>query len=147
MELRESYARLARRLAPQVGRYAQAKQFRQMRKALRNLEGYAGRVIRDLRRHLQKLATGPLRDQIIAKLALVSLPLHQQTKGSGKIHALHEPEVDCISKGQAHVRYEFGCTVSIATTLDEGFVIGMRSFPANPYDGHRLSQALEQVRF
>jgi IS5 family transposase len=29
--------------------------------------------------------------------------------------------------------------------LDEGFVIGMRSFAGNPYDGHTLRQALEQV--
>lgn len=41
-------------------------------------------------------------------------------------------EVDCISKGKARVRYEFGCKVSVATTLDEGFVVGMRSFTGNP---------------
>jgi len=57
----------------------------------------------------------------------------------------NEPEVDCISKGKARVRYEFGCKVSIATTLDEGFIMGMRSFPGNPYDGHTLAAALEQV--
>ena len=33
----------------------------------------------------------------------------------------------------------------MATTLDEGFVVGMRSFPGNPYDGHTLKEALEQV--
>ena len=33
----------------------------------------------------------------------------------------------------------------MTTTLDEGFVIGMRSFPGNPYDGHTLKEALEQV--
>jgi IS5 family transposase len=33
----------------------------------------------------------------------------------------------------------------VATTLDEGFVVGMRSFPGNPYDGHTLQEALEQV--
>ena len=42
------------------------------------------------------------------------------------------------------MRYEFGCKVSAATTLDEGFVVGMRSFPDNPYDGHTLNPALEQ---
>ena len=32
-----------------------------------------------------------------------------------------QPEVDCISKGRARVRYEFGCKVSFTTTtLDEG---------------------------
>lgn len=145
VELRQSYARLAPRLALQVGRYAHAKQFKRMRKALKKLKGYTGRVMRDLRRHLQDIPEGALRDRIIAQLALVSRLLHQQPKGSGKIYALHEPEVDCISKGKARVRYEFGCKVSITTTLDEGFVVGMRSFAGNPYDGHTLQPALEQV--
>lgn len=63
----------------------------------------------------------------------------------GKIYSLHEPEVDCISKGKARVRYEFGTKVSVATTLKGGFVVGMRSLPGNPYDGHTLGEALEQV--
>ena len=145
VELRQSYARLAPRLALQVGRYAHAKQFKRMRKALKRLKGYTGRVMRDLRRHLQDIPEGSLRDRIIAKLALVSQLLHQAPKGADKIYALHEPEVDCISKGKARVRYEFGCKVSVATTLDEGFVVGMRSFAGNPYDGHTLREALEQV--
>jgi IS5 family transposase len=132
-------------LALQVGRYAHAKQFKRMRKALKKLKGYTGRVMRDLRRQLEDIPEGSLRDRIIAKLALVSQLLHQQPKGSGKIYALHEPDVDCISKGKARVRYEFGCKVSVATTLDEGFVVGMRSFAGNPYDGHTLKEALEQV--
>lgn len=145
VDLRQSYARLAPRLALQVCRYAHAKQFRRMRKALRKLKGYVGRVMRDVRRHLDDIPTGPLRDRVIAKLALVSHLLHQQPKGSNKIYALHEPEVDCISKGKARVRYEFGCKVSVTATLDKGFIVGMRSFPGNPYDGHTLGPALEQV--
>ena len=145
VELRQSYARLAPRLALQVGRYAHAKQFKRMRKALKKLKGYTGRVMRDLRRHLQDIPSGLLRDQITGKLTLVSQLLHQPLRGSGKIYALHEPQVDCISKGKARVRYEFGTKVSIATTLDEGFVVGMRALPGNPYDGHTLAEALEQV--
>lgn len=132
-------------LALQVGRYAHAKQFRRMRNALKRLKGYTGRVMRDLRRHLGDLPAGALRDRVAGKLALVSHLLHQAPKGGDKIYALHEPEVDCISKGKARVRYEFGCKVSITTTLDEGFIVGMRSFPGNPYDGHTLAPALEQV--
>ena len=145
MDLRQSYARLAPRLALQVGRYAHAKQFKRMRKALKRLKGYTGRVMRDLRRHLQDIPESGLRDRIIAKLSWVSQLLLQQPKGGDKIYALHEPEVDCISKGKARVRYEFGCKVSVATTLDEGFVVGMRSFAGNPYDCHTLKEALEQV--
>jgi IS5 family transposase len=132
VELRQSYARLAPRLAAQVGRYAHAKQFKRMRKALRKLKGYAGRVLRDLRRQLDEIPEGPLRQRVLDKLALVSRLLHQTPKDSGKIYSLHEPEVDCISKGKARVRYEFGSKVSIATTLAEGFVVGMRASPATP---------------
>ena len=116
-----------------------------MRKALKRLKGYTGRVMRDLRRQLGYIPAGALRDQVADKRALVSHLLHQEPKGGDKIYALHEPEVDCISKGKARVRHEFGCKVSIATTLDEGFVVGMRSFSGNPYDGHTLGPALEPV--
>ena len=36
----------------------------------------------------------------------------------------------CTSKGKARTPYEFGVKVSIATTLKEGLVVGMRCMPA-----------------
>lgn len=93
--------------------------------------------------------TGPsdnsLRQRIEVEVALVDRLLRQKPKGNGKLYALHEPKVDCISKGKARVRYEFGTKVSVTTTYKEGFVVGMRSMPGNPYDGHTLREALEQV--
>ena len=132
VELRQSYARLAPRMALQVGRYAHAKQVRRMRKALNKLKGYTGRVMRDLRRNLGDTPEGPLRNRIMAKLAPVSQLLHQQPKGSDKIYALHEPEVDCRSKGKARVRDEFGCKVRITTTLDAGCVSGHAQLSRKP---------------
>lgn len=116
-----------------------------MRKGLRTLRGYAGRVLRDIRRRLDTIPEGAVRDGVAEMLARVSKLLHQAQKAKGKIYALHEPEVDCISKGKARVRYEFGCKVSVATTIDGGFVVGMRAMPGNPYDGHTLAEALEQI--
>lgn len=52
--------------------------------------------------------------------------------------------MDCISKGKARKRYEFGTKVGIACTQKEGFVVGMRSYPGNPYDGHTLVDLLQQ---
>ena len=101
--------------------------------------------MRDLRRQIDLIPPGTLRETVLDTLVLVSRLLHQPIKGGGKIYALHEPDVDCISKGKARVRYEFGTKVSIATTIDEGFVVGMRALPGNPYDGHTLAEALEQV--
>ena len=103
-------------------------------------------MLRDLlRRQLDAIPEGPLRERVLDMLVLVGRLLHQGPKSRGKIYALHEPEVDCISKGKARKRYEFGTKVSLATTIDEGFVVGMRSMPGNPYDGHTLTEALEQV--
>jgi len=143
--LRQNYNRLAPCLAMQAGRYAHARQFKRMRKALKQLKGYTGRVLRDLRRQLDAIPEGPLRERVLDTLVLVGRLLHQGPRSRGKIYALHEPEVDCISKGKARKRYEFGTKVSLATTIDEGFVVGMRSMPGNPYDGHTLPEALEQV--
>ena len=71
--------------------------------------------------------------------------LTQQTKDRNKLCALYAPEVECISKGKAATPYEFGVKVTIATTLKEGLVVGMRSMPGNPYDGHTLRETIEQV--
>lgn len=145
IRLRQNYNRKAPRLAIQAGRLAHARQFRRMRKALRTLKGYTGRVLRDARRQAHKVAEGRLRAQVLDRLDLVARLLWQTPKSTGKLYALHEPAVDCISKGKARTRYEFGTKVSVATTLAEGFVVGLRSMPGNPYDGHTLCDALQQV--
>lgn len=143
--LRQNYNRLAPRLAGQVGRYAHARQFKRMRKALRRLKGYTGRVLRDIERQLGKVPEGALKARLVEMIALVNRLLAQKPKDKKKLYSLHEPEVDCISKGKAHKRYEFGTKVSVATTNRGGFVVGMRALPGNPYDGHTLGEALEQV--
>ena len=71
--------------------------------------------------------------------------LAQQRKDKNKLYALHAPEVECIAKGKARTPYEFGVKVSIVTTLKEGLVVGARSMPGNPNDGHTLHEALESV--
>ncbi len=50
-----------------------------------------------------------------------------------------------IVKGKVYKRYEFGVKASIATTNRSNLVVGARSLPGNPHDGHTLSTALAQV--
>ncbi len=69
-------------------------------------------------------------------------------------HAMKKPVHTCpvsaktvqFPLGHSWVPYEFGCKRSVATALDEGIVVGMRSFPGDPYDGDTLRPALEQVK-
>ena len=70
----------------------------------------------------------------------------QQKQDKNKLYSLHAPEVECISKGKAHKKYEFGVKVSVATTNRDNFVVGMLAEPGNPYDGHTLARAIEQVQ-
>lgn len=144
LALRQNYNRTAPRLATQIGRYAHARQFKRMGKALRTLRTRVGRVQREVERQL-----GQLPDSARAKaedlLSRTGRILAQRTKDKHKLYALHAPEVECISKGKARTPYEFGVKVSIATTHKEGLVVGMRSMPGNPYDGHTLAETLEQV--
>lgn len=145
MPCAQNYNRIAPRLAAQVGRYAHVKQFKRMRKAVRTLcTPRVGRMQREVARQLAAL---PEQAQAKARdlLARTGRILTQKTKDKNKLYALHAPEVECISKAKARTPYEFGVKVSIATTLNEWLVVGMRSMPGNPYDGHTLEEALEQV--
>lgn len=144
LPLRQNYNREAPRLAAQIGRYAHAKQYRRMRRSLRTLRSRVGRVMRDIARQVERIE--PARqDRAHEILARAQRILTQKTKDKHKLYAFHAPEVECIAKGKARTPYEFGVKVTIATTLKEGFVVGMRSMPGNPYDGHTLAETLEQV--
>ncbi|KTT25688.1 IS5 family transposase [Pseudacidovorax intermedius] len=144
LRLRQNYNRVAPRLAAQIGRYAHAKQFKRMKKAVRTLRTRVGRVHREVQRQLHELPEAG-RARVQDLLQRTGRILAQRTKDKNKLYALHAPEVECISKGKARTPYEFGVKVSIATTLKEGLVVGMRSMPGNPYDGHTLAETLEQV--
>jgi hypothetical protein len=51
-----------------------------------------------------------------------------------KLYVLHAPEIKCLVKRKIRMPFEFGVTVLITTTHNEGLVIGTRLMPRNPYD-------------
>ena len=42
--------------------------------------------------------------------------------------------------------YEFGVKASIAITYKNGLMVGAKTFPGNPYDGHVLHKQLPQTQ-
>lgn len=144
IKLRQNYNREAPRLAAQVGRYAHARQYKRMKKALRTLRSRVGRVMRDVDRQVEQVG-GTGRVALMELIARAKRILNQKTKDKNKLYALHAPEVECIAKGKTRTPYEFGVKVSITTTHKEGLVVGARSMPGLPYDGHTLAEALEQA--
>ena len=131
--MRQSYVRVAKRASVQAGRYAHARQFKRMRRELRKLRTWMGRMIRDIQRKAASFSD-PLKT-----LLTQGQRLRDRRQGdSNKLYSLHEPDVRCISKGKAHKRYEFGQKVSLATTNRRDWFVGAMLCEGNPYDGHTL---------
>lgn len=111
-----------------------------MRRQLKKMRTWLGRVIRDIGRKVDHP------DESLQELLELCQRLHaQQPTDKKKLYSLHEPEVQCISKGKAHKRYKFGQKVSITTTNRGNWIVGAELFEGNPYDGHTLAQAIALV--
>jgi len=156
INIKQSFERLGKRALLMNGRYAHARQMKRARREQKRLHTQLGRVMRDVARKIDAAfqtdaVEGERLQSRFARLLDISGRIHSQkrTRAEGdapKIYSVHAPEVSCIAKGKAHKKYEFGNKVSVASTSKESFVVGMKSLPGNPFDGHTLKAAIEQVR-
>lgn len=141
--LRQSYFRLGPRALRKASSYAHARQFKRAKKEVRRLKVYLGRVYRNILRNI--LHDPDLHAEFHEELWLTERMLDQQKQDKNKLYSIHAPEVECIAKGKVQKKYEFGVKVSVATTNKDNFIVGMQALPGNPYDGHTLAGALDQV--
>lgn len=138
LPVRQTYTRILKKLAIDQRFRHHPKNKAKARKADKKVKTIAGRLVRDLERNLPPLHLYQI------DLALFKKVLAQKKDDKQKIYSLHEPDVLCIAKGKEHKKYEFGNKVSIAYTQHTGVIVGALSF-RNPYDGHTLPQALQQI--
>ena len=145
IKLRQTYAKEAKFLAIKVGRYAHAKQFKRMRKALKKLKGRLGRVERDIARQIKD--NQGLEESFRIPFYKAFLIRTQQPRDKVKLYSWHAPEVECIAKGKAHKLYEFGVKVSVTTPMERSpgglFVLHSEAIEGRPYDGHTLKRVIE----
>ena len=149
VRLRQSYLRVARRARREAARLIHAGRRRQAERQVRQLRTWLGRLVRDIGRKIagnaaiQAAFAGPL--GLIARL----LRQRREDRGRDKLYSLHAPEVECIGKGKAQARYEFGVKVSHRHHQRRHpggqFVLGARALPGNPYDGHTLAAQIAQT--
>ena len=113
---------------------------RNRKKALRadrRLRTIAGRLVRELKRNLKENHDY---DELVRLFETV---LSQRRNSRKKIYSIHEPDVQCISKGKEHKKYEFGNKVSLIRSVT-GIILGAMSF-RNEYDGNTVGASLEQA--
>jgi IS5 family transposase len=140
IRLRQSYVRLGKRALFWQHRYGAARQGQRAKQQTRKLRTYLGRVIRDVER---KVNQPPPELQAVLEIAKRIYAQHPQDKG--KLYSVHAPETECIAKGKAHKRYEFGCKVVLVTTHQSNWIVGTDAVHGNPYDGATLTHALAQT--
>ncbi len=147
--LKQTYAKEGKTLRRKAGGYAHAKQFRRLKRTVKRQRTVLGVVMREVQRK-----TAAAEFAATSALALNALRTWleraerirtQKTHDKNKLYALHAPEVECIGKGKARKPYEFGVKTALVVTHRHGLMLGARTFPGNPYDGHLLRQALEQA--
>jgi transposase, IS5 family len=156
--VKQTFAKQGKQLRRKAGGYAHAKQFKRLARTVKRQRTILGRLMRDVQRSVNRISqadgSGMVAGQQSSASALKALELWleraerirtQQRHDKHKLYALHAPEVECIGKGKARRPYEFGVKVSLAITHTSGLMVGARSFPGNPYDGHTLAEQLEQT--
>jgi len=147
LALKQTFVKEGRELRRKAGGYAHAKQFKRLRRVVKRQRTILGIVIREIKRKLstESSAAPHTATRLTTLLERAERIRTQQPKDKNKLYALHAPEVECIGKGKARKPYEFGVKTSIAVTHKSGLMVGARTFPGNPYDGHVLNQQLEQT--
>ena len=145
--LRQSFLRLGKFAQREVGRLIHTGARKQAMRHLRKLRTFLGRLHRDVGRKLEDQPL--LREMCRETMDRIARLLAQKKDDKHKLYALHAPEVECIGKGKARVKWEFGVKASFAVTNARApggeFVLGARACPGNPYDGHTLKAQLDQV--
>ena len=143
VSMKQTYERSGKKLLRRHGGYIHAKQMKRAKKVKRKLRTFLGRLYRDI---LRKATPELLMDEEFTELReLVERGMDQKRTDKHKLYSVHEPSVECISKGKAHKLYEFGNKVGFASTSKEGFILSACSFHGNPYDGHTLQETLTQA--
>lgn len=141
LKLKQTYVRLGRRALLSHIRAMHKGEKKLAKRQLKKLRTYLGRVLRDFERKLTDRSPAVSR-----LLGIVSKILGQKTNSKNKIYSVHAPEVVCIAKGKARVKYEFGSKVSVATAVKGSWVLGVNSFASAPFDGHTIPDVLTQIK-
>ena len=143
IKLRQTYVFLSKKALRKVGQYSHARQMKRARRESKRLKTYLGRIVRDVERKISK--NNFLKTAFNSVLKILNKVLAQEKDSKNKIYSIHEPDVECISKGKAHKKYEFGCKASFVLTHKEGLALGTQALHGNPYDGHTLKNVLEKA--
>ncbi len=155
LKLNDTYKKQYKKGLISLWKYKDASKSKKRAKIMKHLKVLVGRVIRAVERQLEECGI-VLENKQAALLAKIK-GIHAQSflgkakrekykaEGNKIIYSFHAEEVECIGKGKLHKPYEFGNKVGLAISGRGNFILGVKSFHGNPYDGHTLAQTVKQI--
>jgi IS5 family transposase len=153
--LNETYAKIFKYKTIKLWKYKEDSKANQRRKIMISLKVRLGRLLRICQRGIEKLKL--VLSEEDGTILFIAKNIHAQSilkkkekdiykKENKIIYSFHAPEVECIGKSKLNKPYEFGNKVGIAVSGRGNFVLGIKSFDGNPYDGHTLDQTIRELR-
>jgi IS5 family transposase len=155
ISLNETYAKAFKKNTIQLWKYSRDSKVKKRWKNLKKLKTMLGRLIRVCERGISsaELTLSFIDQEILsraknihAQSVLKKFEKEEYKKEHNVLYSFHAPEVECIGKGKLNKPYEFGNKVGIAVSGRGNFIVAIKSFHGNPYDGHTLNQTIESLR-
>ena len=155
IKLNETYAKKYKSCLLKLWKYKPESQSRKRHKLRKHMKMLVGRLIRradqalgsmnfDLDEEDRFLFSKIKRIYAQSFLSKTERKAYKEA-GYKILYSFHAEEVECIGKGKLNRPYEFGNKVGLGVTGQRNFIVGVKSFHGNPYDGHTLTQTVEAI--
>jgi IS5 family transposase len=153
LKLNETYELAYKKLLIKLWKYKENSKAKMRFKVMRRMKTLVGRLIRVFTRNVPasnlKEAQKSIYDRVVRIYAqsFLSKTAKEEYKAAGNkvLYSFHASEVECIGKGKLHKPYEFGNKVGLGVTGRRNFILAIKSFTNNPYDGHTLDQTIKAI--
>lgn len=154
-KLNETYEKKYKKGLINLWKYKDVSKSKKRTKTMKHMKILVGRLIRRVERKITEvnMLLAPDKEKLLEKIKKIYAQsfLSKQSKekykkaGNEVIYSFHAEEVECIGKGKLNKPYEFGNKVGIAVSGRGNFILAVKSFQDNPYDGHTLAETVAQM--
>ena len=154
-KLNETYEKKYKKGLINLWKYKDVSKSKKRTKTMKHMKILVGRLIRRVERKITEvnMLLAPDKEKLLEKIKKIYAQsfLSKQSKekykkaGNEVIYSFHAEEVECIGKGKINKPYEFGNKVGIAVSGRGNFILAVKSFQDNPYDGHTLAETVAQM--
>lgn len=154
-KLNDTYAKYYKRLLIKLWKYRDTSKAKNRTKTMKKMKTLVGRLIRIFERWLAKEGITLLNSaqETLRKIksiyaqSFLNKKKKQEYKEAGNkiLYSWSAEEAECIGKGKLNNPWEFGNKVGLGVTGKNSFILGIKSFHDNPYDGHTLDQTIAVI--